>query len=210
MNDESDEPARQRLTRAEAKSRTRALLLEAAAKTFARKGYAGASVEEIAEGAGFSIGALYSNFGGKEELFLELAATYNSSLISRAAEVLHEHEAGDARAADLGRLLADSADRDVDVALLRSEFWLYAMRNPAVMETLAARLREPRSALEGLVGPTLEQLGAPPEASAKAVATVVAALFDGLVRQRQIDPAQVPDELFGLALRWLFTGIGAA
>lgn len=210
MNDEPNAPARQRLTRAEAKSRTRALLLEAAAQTFAKKGYAGASVEEIAENAGFSIGALYSNFGGKEELFLELAATYNSSVISRAAEVLRASEPGDARIAEIGRLLADTADRDVDVALLRSEFWLYAMRNPGVMETLAARLREPRGELENLIGPALELRGAPPEASAKAVATVVAALFDGLVRQRQIDPAQVPDDLFGLALKWLFTGIGAS
>jgi hypothetical protein len=42
------------------------------------------------------------------------------------------------------------------------------------------------------------------------VATVVAALFDGLARQRLLDPARVPHDLFGLALKWLFTGIGAA
>jgi hypothetical protein len=42
------------------------------------------------------------------------------------------------------------------------------------------------------------------------VATVVAALFEGLARQRLLDPARVPDDLFGLALKWLFTGIGAA
>jgi hypothetical protein len=39
---------------------------------------------------------------------------------------------------------------------------------------------------------------------------MVAALFDGLARQRVLDPARVPDELFGLALKWLFTGIGTA
>jgi hypothetical protein len=50
--------------------------------------------------------------------------------------------------------------------------------------------------------------GAPPEASA--VATVVPALFDGLARQRLLDPARVPGDLFGFALKWLFTGIGAA
>lgn len=52
-------------------------------------------------------------------------------------------------------------------------------------------------------------MGAPPGVSAAAVATVVAALFDGLARQRLLDPARVPDDLFGLALKWLFTGIGA-
>ncbi|WP_406205631.1 TetR family transcriptional regulator [Streptomyces decoyicus] len=58
-------PRAKRLTRAEAKARTRELPLDAAAETFARKGYDGASVEEIADSAGYSIGALYFNFGGK-------------------------------------------------------------------------------------------------------------------------------------------------
>lgn len=44
-------------------------LLEAAARVFARKGYAGASVDDIAEEAGFTAGALYSSFGSKENLF---------------------------------------------------------------------------------------------------------------------------------------------
>ncbi|MGN5382476.1 TetR family transcriptional regulator [Streptomyces lasalocidi] len=51
MNAEQGEPVRRRLTRAEAKARTRRLLLDAAARVFARKGFAGASVEEIAESA---------------------------------------------------------------------------------------------------------------------------------------------------------------
>ncbi|MFG2961204.1 TetR/AcrR family transcriptional regulator [Streptomyces sp. NPDC048291] len=61
-----------RLTGAESKARTPELLLDVAAETVAQKGYAGASVEEIAESAGYSIGALHSNFGGKQELSLEL------------------------------------------------------------------------------------------------------------------------------------------
>ncbi|HTZ25378.1 MAG TPA: TetR family transcriptional regulator, partial [Streptosporangiaceae bacterium] len=55
MNEEDRGRPRKRLTRAEAKARTRELLLDAAARTFARKGFAGASVEEIAEDAGFTV-----------------------------------------------------------------------------------------------------------------------------------------------------------
>jgi AcrR family transcriptional regulator len=203
MNDERSVP-RRRLTRAEAKARTRQLLLEAAASVFASKGFAGASVEEIAEAAGYSIGAVYSNFGGKEELFLELSQTYRSDLIAEAAAVVREQGTG---AGGVGRLLARAADKDADFALLHSEFWAYAIRNPRVLDTMAVRLNAPRRALEALVRADLEQRGAPPEASPEAVATVVAALFDGLVRQRLLHPASVPDELFGLALKWLFTGI---
>jgi AcrR family transcriptional regulator len=63
---------RKRLSRQEKKAETRARLLEAAESVFARRGFHAASVEEVAEEAGFSTGAVYSNFGGKEDLFLAL------------------------------------------------------------------------------------------------------------------------------------------
>lgn len=210
MSVERDEPVRQRLTRAEAKARTRRLLLDAAARVFARKGFAGASVEEIAESAGFSIGALYSNFGGKEALFLELMAERGLDRVAEAAQTLDRHEAGTGEAAaELGRLLVDVADKDTDFAPLQAEFWLYAVRNPHVLDTMATALREPRQALEGLIDTWLAEQGAPADAPADSVATVVAALFQGLVRLRRVDPDSVPEELFGQALVWLFAGIHA-
>src|SRR6516225_1304116 len=61
-----------RLTREQSREATRERLLQAARIVFARAGYHGASVEEIASQAGFSTGALYSNFEGKVDLFLAL------------------------------------------------------------------------------------------------------------------------------------------
>src|ERR1700730_9838908 len=61
-----------RPTREQRKAETRERLLAAATRVFARSGYHGASVDEIAEEAGFSTGAVYSNFEGKEDLFLAL------------------------------------------------------------------------------------------------------------------------------------------
>ncbi|MFF3745370.1 TetR/AcrR family transcriptional regulator [Streptomyces kronopolitis] len=210
MNAESAAPARRRLSRAEAKARTRSLLLDAAARVFARKGFTGASVEEIAETAGFSIGALYSNFGSKEALFLELLADRYTDRIAEAAQALERHPAGTGEAAaELSRLLIAVADKDTDFAPLQAEFWLYAVRNPEVLDTMAANQRAPRHALEQVISTSLTRHDAPADVSADAVATVVAALFGGLVRQRRIDPASVPEELFGNALRWLFTGIRA-
>lgn len=206
---DTDTP-RRRLTRAESKARARGLLLDAAARTIARKGYAGASVEEIAEAAGYSIGALYSNFANKEELLLELFAAYNADRVAEAAEVLVEQQAGTQEAANaMGKVLIDAAAKDDDFALLQAELWLYAARNPAVLTAMASQLREPRAALERLVAGALADGNAPREATPASVAVIVAALFEGLVRQRRIDPAQVPQDLFGHALRWLFTGIEA-
>ena len=61
-----------RLSRAESQASTRERLLDAARAIFVRDGYVRASLEAIADEAGFSKGAVYSNFEGKEALFLEL------------------------------------------------------------------------------------------------------------------------------------------
>jgi AcrR family transcriptional regulator len=207
---DSDPAPPRRLTRAEAKARTRALVLDAAARTFARKGFAGASVEEIAEAAGFSIGAVYSNFGSKDQLFVELLSGRASGWVAEAAQILtDEVAAGQSPLQALSAMLTAVADKDVDFAPLQAEFWLYAIRNPPALEILADRMREPREALAAVVGAALERGGSGAAVSPDAVATVVSALFQGLVRQRRIDPAGVPDDLFGTALGWLFDGIEA-
>ena len=62
----------QRLTREEARGRTRRAILDAARALFTEHGYRGASLDDIAETAGYSKGAVYSNWLSKEALFLEL------------------------------------------------------------------------------------------------------------------------------------------
>ena len=61
---------RKRLTREESRAQTRATLMAVGREHFIRHGLGGAVAEKIAEDAGYSRGALYSNFDGKEELFL--------------------------------------------------------------------------------------------------------------------------------------------
>jgi len=65
-----------RLTREQSRAQTRERLLASAAVVFSREGFAGASVDRIAEEAGYSKGALYSNFSSKDELFFELFDYY--------------------------------------------------------------------------------------------------------------------------------------
>ena len=62
-----------RLTRDERRAQTRERLLDAAAEVFNRLGYHGASLEAVADAAGYTKGAVYSNFASKSELFLALA-----------------------------------------------------------------------------------------------------------------------------------------
>ncbi|WP_321813993.1 MULTISPECIES: TetR/AcrR family transcriptional regulator [unclassified Paraburkholderia] len=90
-----------RMTREESQAQTRTKLIGVAQTLFTRDGYAATSLERIADEAGFSKGAVYSNFDGKESLFLEvldaygkdslasiLAATQNAESIDEAIDAL--------------------------------------------------------------------------------------------------------------------------
>src|SRR5258708_11189245 len=76
-----------RLTRDQKKAQTRLQLLEAAANVFARRGYHAATVDEVAEEAGFTVGALYSNFAGKQDLFLEMLEEHFDRQVAIYAEI---------------------------------------------------------------------------------------------------------------------------
>ena len=63
---------RKRLSREDSRERTAQRLLDAAERLIAKRGFEATSIEDVAEAAGYSRGAFYSNFGSKNELFLEL------------------------------------------------------------------------------------------------------------------------------------------
>jgi AcrR family transcriptional regulator len=208
---EPDPPRqRRRLTRAEAKEQTRQRLLESAARAFAEKGFGGASLEEIAESAGYSTGALYANFTNKEQLFMEVVATRRARASAWRAEVVGEAFDQQADPFDaLSRLFVQVAERDREFAPLQAEFWLYAVRHPVAMGVIAAGVSDQVHALEPVVARALDRFSAAEDAAPREVTMVVLALFQGLMRQRRLDPHAVPDDLFARALRWLFAGLSA-
>src|ERR1700742_997901 len=124
---------RTRETRAEKQARTRAELIATAAAVFARRGYKGASVEEIAEEAGYSHGAVYSNFAGKADLFLAVFEEYMAERVQELAETqveLPEDAPIEVRARALADQWMDRLDRDPDSVLLHMEFIAHAGRDP--------------------------------------------------------------------------------
>src|SRR6202022_1842014 len=78
-----------RLTRKERQAHTRSCLMKSAARVFARRGLQHASIDEVAEDAGFTKGAFYANFKSKEELFL---AMLDERFAERLAEIDHAIE----------------------------------------------------------------------------------------------------------------------
>src|SRR3954468_10872184 len=81
----------QRLTRERRRELTRTALLDAALQVFARRGFAGASLDEIAETAGFTRGAIYKNFPNKEEL---LFAVFERGITSELDEFTNAFSGG--------------------------------------------------------------------------------------------------------------------
>lgn len=77
-----------RLTREESRTLTREKLMLAAAKVFAREGLGGASIDRIAEEAGYTKGAFYSNFESKEDIFLQLVEVTTKQNIERIETAL--------------------------------------------------------------------------------------------------------------------------
>ena len=191
------EEARRRLTRAEAKARTRQRLLDSAARIFAQKGFGGATLEEIAESAGYSTGAMYANFGSKEQLFMEVVAANRSRAAARRIEQVTQILDGAlASGADpfdaLTGMFAQFADRDRELAPLQAEFWLYAVRNPDAKTVIADSLSGQVEELEPVVARALRRFGAPPDTAPRDVTVILLALFQGLARRRGWTRARYP------------------
>jgi AcrR family transcriptional regulator len=196
-----------RLTREQSKANTRERLLDAARSVFASSGFHGASVEEIASAAGFSTGALYSNFDGKEDLFLALMEREITEHSREIAEAVARRASVAERATGGAAAWMTMIEREPELLLLFMEFWAYGVRDPQVRPKVAARFAQVRELLTSLVAEAAREFDLELELPAEHLAVAIDALADGIARQKLADPDAVPDELMGRVLSLL---LGAA
>lgn len=189
--------ARSRTTREESHARTRAELLDAGARVFARRGYDGASVAEIAEEAGYSHGAVYSSFEGKQDLFLTLYERWVAKRVAEIEDEWSEHRPL-ARAA---RAAADAwrtrFDRDPEAFLLRLEFSTRVARDPQLRERLGRRVGAVPLAIERLIERLVQQEGRELALPAHEVALGLQALSLGLGLEALSNPEAIRPGLAG-------------
>jgi len=174
---------RQRLTRRESRLETRTRLLESATQLFARGGYEGASVDLIAESAGYSKGAFYSNFKSKEAIFLELLDVHKRREIDALAQLL----AQDVPASELVSLIRNSESSrvsDFDFGLLSAEFQLQACRDKTFAKTYAKLHRTHVDTMAGLITKLFVKLDRTPPSEPRDLAEIIMALTTGLSLQR--------------------------
>jgi AcrR family transcriptional regulator len=184
------------LTRKERQEQTRQQLVEAAGRVFARRGYHRATVEEIAAEAGFTTGALYSNFETKEELFLAIADRQVESRVGEIAAVADASVGDGEPGAEAAAQLRTFLEADPDWPLLFYEFWSLSVRNPEMGNELAKRRDAIRDALADTLERVAEHHGFKLRFPAPILATAIAACLNGLAFERAADPEALPDEVF--------------
>ena len=197
------QPARKRLTRQESQARTRSLLLEVATTEFLAHGYTGTSLERIAELAGFSKGAVYGNFAGKEELCLAVLQNHFFAMLQK---FVGEFAAGGDTIEDrlvvleqwLETLLSDD-----DWQVLAVEFAVHARRNPKIMQQVAEQERMMRMAVTSLLTQQIQQLGVQPILPPEQLGIVLVSVVGGIAVQRLMDPT-IPTSLISDAVKALF------
>jgi AcrR family transcriptional regulator len=186
-----------RLTRAEKQAETRQLLLEAAEEVFRRRGFAGATVEEITKTAGFSRGAFYSNFESREQLFIELLHKRVYDEFTRMLERTPRKKSARAQMRSTAREFARRYEHGERWLF---ELWLeclaYAARHPEFASLPATFWRGNRELTARIVDRTFAQVGERPPIDSKHLATALTALDIGLAIQNLVDPEEVPLDLY--------------
>jgi AcrR family transcriptional regulator len=201
-------PVTPRLTREQKRAQTRLQLLEAAANVFARRGYHAASVDEVAEEAGFTVGALYSNFAGKQDLFLAMLDEHFARQMAVYSEISLRGATAEEKARGAAGYWMTFLETNPQFFPLFIEFWGLALRDPEVREKFNARVRAFRDAIADLMRGDAAELGVTlPSEAAQSLATVVNGMGNGLALHMLSDPKAVPRELFGDFMALIFEAL---
>ncbi|WP_040686923.1 TetR/AcrR family transcriptional regulator [Nocardia vinacea] len=192
-----------RLTRSESQARTRADLIATARDLFLTEGYAKTSLERVAEEAGYSKGAVYSNFRTKKELCLEVLGLIHATKFGEVADLIAAGETLDDQLARFHEW-AEHTIGDVGWTMLEFEFATVARDDPELQAALVSSLAMMRGAVAAQVQTLSDTIGIPLPMSAADAATAILSMGIGLGMQRAVDPS-IPVRLITDAVRLLVT-----
>ena len=195
------------LTRKQRQAHTRSCLMKSAAKIFARRGLQHASIEEVAQDAGFTKGAFYANFRSKEELFLAMLDERFSEQLAK----LDERMAGEGELSDQARDAAVDFARDLsdDPVWMRLyfQFAAHAARDEGFRAELVTRMRALRARFAEIFRRRGERLPFPAPVEPDELALMADVIVDGFAIHKLLDPDDFPDELHGRIWGVFVTGL---
>lgn len=195
--------ARRRLTREESRAQTREHLIDAAKQLFVSNGYGGASIRDIANMAGYSQGAFYSNFLSKEDVLLELLRRHMDEEVKELSALMGDStQRPEQLLAELENW-ASMLNQDVDWCMLSLELQLHAKRSSSFAAEYQKIWDKHRSGLGGVISLLFTKLGRSAPAAPDELAAAFMALSHGLALQQNMDRQNLSGRLIMVFLRGL-------
>jgi len=178
-----------RLTRDEQRHQTRERLMDAAEQLFAERGIGDTSIELIAETAGFSRGAFYSNFDGREALVLALIERRNERNRAENAEISGRNGSP----AEFLQRIFERAERQTHIeATIGMEYILWAARNPESRPKLKELRNDVLVEHTALIRTQYVEQGQDLPIDNEFAAKILLALDEGYALLRMLDPEGYP------------------
>lgn len=192
-----------RTPRAEVRRR----LLVAAAQVFAEHGYADSRLEDIARAAGFTKGAVYSNFGSKQELMIAILRERSDTELAAVMAAIDDADDLATVADRAGRLVARRIVDDTERGKLGLEFAARAARDEETRAILAPLRYEQRAAAARSIAQIVERNGTQLAVSPDLAALILHCLSNGLSMEYLADPEAISgddvEQAFAAVLGWL-------
>ena len=186
------------MTRADRQARTREELVEAADRLFTKNGFHATSVDAVADAAGYTKGAVYSNFESKEDLFF---AVYERRVDRRIEDMEAMFAAADSTYGGLQDLIASLRHtRDEGWLAVFFEFWAHVLRHPELRARFAEHHRRGMEPIVAAHRRMAAERGTGLPEDAEKLAAAGLAMQTGLQLERLTQPELVDE---GLAVRML-------
>jgi AcrR family transcriptional regulator len=181
-----------RTRQAERTRATRRKLLDAAKRIFAKDGFEGARLEDIAAGAGYTRGAFYANFKSKEDIFFALLEEWVRERIESLTSALRRHSDPAEKLVALRTHYAELAT-DRRLVLISMEFKLFALHHPEAHARLRSRHRRIRASFAELFSEVMSALGKTIPIPYPAASACLGAVAQGLLLEHLLDPKTLSD-----------------
>lgn len=185
----------------ERKEATRKLLLESAVEIFAKFGFHGASVDKIAEHAGFSKGAVYGHFQSKEELFLALLEKRMNMHAENINKLIEQQYSLSHTIKKINAYFNSVKEENRTMSMLNMEFLLYAMRKESVREKWKEMISKSVSRISESIDSLMNKENYKLNLSSADIAWIILSLENGMSIFHYIGPNSVPTDLYGKALK---------
>jgi AcrR family transcriptional regulator len=195
------------LTRREKQQRTRKSLLKAAAQVFCKRGLEGASIDEVAQTAGFTKGAFYANFKSKEELFLVMLDEHCARELERLDAALAGTDEAETEARAAATDFIHFAG-DEEWPSLYFQFVVHAARDEDFRQELATRHAAMRERLAEIFKRWTESYGFKQPLPIEDVTAMMFFMADGFLVDRIVEPS-LNEDLYAAMIMVFLRGLEA-